>query len=283
MKLIRTELDLDSGVKIMGVLNVTPDSFSDGGKYIELNAAIDRAFELEQEGADIIDIGGESTRPGSESISLNEELNRVLPVIEALNNKLRIPISIDTTRSEVAAAAIDAGAEIINDISGLRFDPTLADIAREKGGALIVMHSRGTPKDMQKLPFADNIIEEVISTLNNSVNTAVQHGLPKEKIIVDPGIGFGKSPEQNLQLINKLDYIKSELKLPVLLGPSRKSFIKMILEKRMNYDATNDSRIRLAGTSAAVVIGVLRGANIIRVHDVLEMKAVVSLSESILR
>lgn len=283
MKLIRTELDLDSGVKIMGVLNVTPDSFSDGGKYIELNAAIDRAFELEQEGADIIDIGGESTRPGSESISLNEELNRVLPVIEALNNKLRIPISIDTTRSEVAAAAIDAGAEIINDISGLRFDPTLADIAREKGGALIVMHSRGTPKDMQKLPFADNIIEEVISTLNNSVNTAVQHGLPKEKIIVDPGIGFGKSPEQNLQLINKLGYIKSELKLPVLLGPSRKSFIKMILEKRMNYDATNDSRIRLAGTSAAVVIGVLRGANIIRVHDVLEMKAVVSLSESILR
>jgi dihydropteroate synthase len=283
MKLIRSILDLDSRVQVMGVLNVTPDSFSDGGKYDDVERAVARALEIEAEGADILDIGGESTRPGSRPVSVEEELDRVAPVIVTLQSRLRIPISIDTTKSEVARAAVDAGAEIINDISGLRFDPALADVAAETGAALVLMHSRGTPETMQQLPPVTDIFDEVIGELRLAIDQAQRRGVEREKIIIDPGVGFGKTPDQNLQLINGLDRIISEFDLPVLLGTSRKSFIKRTLDRVMDAGARNDERERVAGTAASVVIGIERGARIVRVHDVGEMVAVARIAEEILR
>src|SRR5262249_53467758 len=283
MKLIRSIIDLESRVQVMGVLNVTPDSFSDGGKYATLDRAVARAFEIEAEGADILDIGGESTRPGSKPIGAKEELNRVTPVIEALRDRLRIPVSIDTTKSEVARAAIDAGAEIINDISGLRFDPAMAEVAAESGAALVLMHSRGGPETMHQAPPVDDVFAEVIGGLRQSIERAVGHGARRERIILDPGVGFAKTPEQNLQLINGLDRIVAEFGLPVLLGTSRKSFIKRTLDKTINVKARDDQRERIAGTAATVAIGVLRGARILRVHDISEMVAVTRMVEAILK
>ncbi len=267
----------------MGALNVTPDSFSDGGKYADLERAVARAFEIEAEGADILDIGGESTRPGSKPVSVEEELRRVMPVIEALGGRLRIPISIDTTKSEVARAAVGTGAEIINDVSGLRFDPALAVIASETGAALVLMHSRGAPGEMHQAPPVDNVFAEVILGLHWSIEQATRRGAKLEKIILDPGVGFGKTPEQNLQLINSLDYIVDEFGLPILLGTSRKSFIKRTLDKALSASVRDDRRERVAGTAATVTIGVLRGASIVRVHDVGEMVAVVRMAEAVLR
>jgi len=283
MKLIRSILDLDSGVQVMGVLNVTPDSFSDGGKYDDVERAVARALEIEAEGADILDIGGESTRPGSRPVRVEEELDRVAPVIVALQSRLRIPISIDTTKSEVARAAVEAGAEIINDVSGLRFDPALADVAAETGAALVLMHSRGTPETMQQLPPASDIFDEVINELRLAIDRAQRRGVEREKIIIDPGVGFGKTPDQNLQLINGLDRLISEFDLPVLLGTSRKSFIKRTLDRVMAPGARNDERERIAGTAASVVIGIERGARIVRVHDVGEMVAVTRIAEEIFK
>jgi dihydropteroate synthase len=287
MKLIRSTIDLDSRVQVMGVLNVTPDSFSDGGEFIDPERAVARALEIEAGGAQILDIGGESTRPGAKQVSLDEEIGRVLPVLEKLKGKLRIPVSIDTTKSRVARAAIELGAEIINDISGLRFDPEIADLAAETGAAVVLMHSRGTPEFMQKLPPVAEIYSEVIGGLKSSVAEAVKRGVGREKIILDPGLGFGKTPEQNLQLIGGLDRIIAEFDLPVLLGPSRKSFIKRTLDSLMEAnDRTlrrhDDERERLAGTALFVGIGIMRGARIVRVHDVAEMAAVVRLTESLL-
>lgn len=286
MKLIRSTLDLESRVQVMGVLNVTPDSFSDGGKYDDAERAVARAFEIEAEGADILDIGGESTRPGRpglKPVSAEEELDRTLPVIESLRGRLRIPISIDTTKSEVARAAIDAGAEIINDISGLRFDPALADVAAESGAALVLMHSRGEPETLHQMPPVEDIFAEVIGGLRRSIEQASRRGVRRERIILDPGIGFGKTPEQNLQLINELDRIIAEFDLPILLGTSRKSFIKRTLDKIMTADARDDRRERVAGTAATVAIGVLRGARIVRVHDVGEMVALTRIVEAVLK
>jgi dihydropteroate synthase len=285
MKLIRSMLDLDRRVQVMGVLNVTPDSFSDGGKYDDLARAVARAFEIEAEGADILDIGGESTRPGSKPVSVAEELKRVVPVIEHLQGRLRIPISVDTTKSEVAQAAIDAGAEIINDVSGLRFDPGLAEIAAETGAAIVLMHSRGTPETMPSLPPVDDIFAEVTGGLRWSVAEAERRGVRREQIILDPGIGFGKTAEQNLQLINGLARIVEEFglpRLPILLGASRKSFIKRTLDEAMNASARDEERERVAGTAASIAIGILRGARIVRVHDVGEMAAVTRMVEAIL-
>ena len=281
MKLIRSIIDLDSRVQVMGVLNVTPDSFSDGGRFNDLERAVERAFEIEAEGADILDVGGESTRPGSNRVSVDDELKRVIPVLDKLRGRLRIPISIDTTKSEVAHAAIGAGAEMINDISGLRFDLRIADIAAESGAGLVLMHSRGTPETMQHLPPAENIFAEVTSELGSALELATRHGVRREKIILDPGIGFGKTLEQNLELINRLNIIIDEFELPVLLGPSRKSFIKRTLDRVMDVGIRDDERERLAGTASSVAIGVLRGARIVRVHDVAEMVAVVRLTEAI--
>jgi dihydropteroate synthase len=281
MKLIRSILDLDSRVRVMGVLNVTPDSFSDGGKYDDVERAVARALEIEAEGADILDIGGESTRPGSRPVSAEEELDRVAPVIVALQSRLRIPISIDTTKSEVARAAVEAGAEIINDISGLRFDPALADVAAETGAALVLMHSRGTPETMQHLSPVSDIFDEVINELRRAIGQAQRRGVEREKIIIDPGVGFGKTPDQNLQLINGLDRLVSEFDLPVLLGTSRKSFIKRTLDRVMGAGGRNDERERIVGTAVSVVIGIERGARIVRVHDVGEMVAVTRMAEEI--
>lgn len=282
MKLIRSTLDLESRAQVMGVLNVTPDSFFDGGRYDDVERAIARALEMEAEGADILDVGGESTRPGAGPVSVEEELNRVIPVIVALRDRLRIPISIDTTKSTVAQAAIDAGAEIINDISGLRFDLALADVAAESGAALVLMHSRGEPEMMHRMPPVEDVFAEVTAGLRWSIEQAARRGVRREQIILDPGVGFGKTPKQNLQLINQLDLIIAEFGLPVLLGTSRKSFIKLTLDGVMNTSARNEDRERVAGTAATVAIGVLRGARIVRVHDVGEMAPVTRMAEAVL-
>src|SRR5215475_10975601 len=280
MELISSTLDLESRVLVMGALNVTPDSFSDGGQYADLESAVARAFEIEAEGADILDIGGESTRPGSKPATVEEEMDRVMPVIEALRGRLRIPLSVDTTKSEVARAAIQAGVEIINDVSGLRFDPDVALVAAETGAALVLMHSRGAPGMMHQEPPVDDVFAEVIGGLRRSVEEAIRRGAPRARIILDPGVGFGKTPEQNLQLIDKLDRIVTEFDLPILLGTSRKSFIKHVMDKALSGSARDDLRERLAGTAATVVIGVLRGARIVRVHDVGVMLAVTRMTES---
>lgn len=282
LKLIRSELDIERRVGVMGILNVTPDSFSDGGRYETVDMAVDRALEMEAEGADLIDIGGESTRPGADPVSIETELSRVLPVIERLNGRLGIPISIDTTKSEVAARAVAAGAEMINDISGLRFDPNIASVAAETGAALVLMHSRGTPGTMQKLPPVEDILDEITVFFDSAVSAALARGVERNKLILDPGIGFGKTPDQNLQLINGIDRLSERFGLPVLLGPSRKSFIPRTLDSRLEGLRRFPDRERLAGTAAAVAIGVERGARIVRVHDVAEMVAVVRLTEAML-
>jgi dihydropteroate synthase len=281
MKLIRSTLDLETRVQVMGVLNLTPDSFSDGGLYAGVDRAVARALEIEAEGANILDIGGESTRPGSKPVDAQEELERVMPVIEALRGRLRIPISIDTTKLEVARAAIEAGAEIINDVGGLRMEAGLADLAAETGAAIVLMHSRGAPETMQQLPPVEDVLAEVTAGLRWSIEQAAQRGVGRDKMIVDLGIGFGKTPEQNLILINRLDLIVEEFGLPVLLGPSRKSFIRITLNGAMQYAARNEERERVAGTAAAVAAAVIRGARIVRVHDVGEMAAVTRIAEAI--
>jgi dihydropteroate synthase len=283
MKLIRSKLDLNARVQVMGVLNVTPDSFSDGGKFDDVECAVERALKIEAEGADILDIGGESTRPGSRAVSAEEEAARVFPVLERLAGRLRIPISVDTTKLEVARGAIERGAELINDISGLRFEPGLADLAAETGAALILMHSRGTPETMQTLPPVEDIFAEVIGSLRWSIAQAVERGVNCSQLILDPGIGFGKTVQQNLQLINGLDRLTEEFALPVLLGASRKSFIKRTLDQRMTAPSRDDERERLAGTIASSVTGILRGARIVRVHDISELTATVVLTEAILK
>jgi dihydropteroate synthase len=241
-----------------------------------------RAFEIEAEGADLLDIGGESTRPGSKAVSLETELERVLPVLERLRGRLRIPISIDTTKSAVARAAIDCGAEIINDISGLRFDASLAEIAAESGAGLVLMHSRATPEIMQRMAPVEDIFAEVSAGWRASIEQALRGGVKGEQLILDPGIGFGKTAEQNLQLINGLDRLASPFNLPVLLGPSRKSFIQRTLDQWMSASQRNAERESLAGTAASITVGVLRGARIVRVHDTGEMVALVRLVEAMM-
>jgi len=261
-KLARRSLSWGERTLIMGVLNVTPDSFSDGGQFFSFDQAIAQAERMLNEGADIIDIGGESTRPGSEFVSEEEELRRVIPVIERLAAKGSVPISIDTTKSIVARAALQAGAEIVNDISGLRFDPAIADVAAETHAGLVLMHSRGTPKDMQQLPPVADIMSEVVNGLSESVAIAERHGVARAAIVIDPGIGFGKTVAQNCELIAKLDRIAHSFPdLPIMIGTSRKSFIGKLLD-----GAPADQR--LYGTIASVVASVLQGAHIIRVHDV---------------
>lgn len=246
----------------MGVLNVTPDSFSDGGHFYTFNQAVAHAEQMIAEGADIIDVGGESTRPGSEFVSDKEEARRVIPIIKHLAAAGSVPISIDTNKSQVARAALEAGAEIVNDISGLRFDPTLADEVTHAAAGLVLMHSRGTPKDMQQLPPAENIMTEVLQGLHESLSQAEQRGVARESIAIDPGIGFGKTVEQNLELIAKLDQIVAAFPdLPIMIGTSRKSFIGKLLN-----DAPADQRLH--GTIASTVAAVMNGAHIVRVHDV---------------
>lgn len=258
---------------VMGILNVTPDSFSDGGKYLNKDHAVKQALRMQEDGADIIDIGGESTRPGAEKISVKEEIGRVVPVIEALANKIKIPISIDTYKSEVAEAALMAGASIVNDISSLRFDKKMPEVAARHNVPVIIMHIKGTPKNMQKNPAYVALIPEITDYLREGIRIARNAGIADDRIIIDPGIGFGKTVEHNLEIINRLNEFTG-LEKPILLGPSRKAFIGKILG---GLPVTE----RLEGTAAAVAIGIFNGANIVRVHDVREMVKVARLADAI--
>jgi dihydropteroate synthase len=257
----RRQISLDRPL-VMAILNVTPDSFSDGGDHMSVDDALQRVERFNEEGADILDIGGESTRPGSSIVPVDEELKRVIPMIEAIAGRFDIPISVDTTKSEVAQRAVDAGAEIINDISGLRFDERIADIAAEKGTGLVLMHSRGSFETLHFQPQVEDILAEVSEQLRQSIVTARSHGVNNEQIALDIGIGFGKTQEQNLELLAKLDRLVNEFQAyPILVGTSRKSFIGKVL------GGTGPSE-RLAGSLASAIIAVENGARIVRVHDV---------------
>jgi len=272
----------------MGILNVTPDSFADQGAYFDHAAAVERGLEIERQGAGIIDIGGESTRPGADPVDAEEETNRVIPVIERLRRKgLSIPISIDTYKAAVADRAIRAGAQVINDISGLRFDPLLAAVARKHRAGLILMHIRGTPKIMQSLPPVKDIVSTVRRGLRWSVNTALAAGVRKKQIVLDPGIGFSKTVEQNFELIAALPRLVW-LGYPILVGPSRKSFIRRTIEGRTgrSYDRparreASDGEV-LCGTAAVISECIMNGARIVRVHDVRQMAAVAALANRML-
>ena len=265
---------------IMGILNVTPDSFSDGGQFFTLDSAVAHAEQMIAEGADIIDVGGESTRPGGEPISAEEEIGRVVPVIEALDKRFDTPISVDTTKSEVARAALDAGAAIVNDISALRFDFYVADAVARAGAGLVLMHSRGTPATMHRLPPVADIMPEVTHSLNASINMAERRGVKRESIVIDPGIGFGKSQEQNLELIAKLDQLIDAFPdYPLLIGTSRKSFIGRILADENGTPALAEDRLH--GTLATITAAILHGAHIVRVHDVKAALETIRVAESI--
>jgi len=267
---------------VMGILNVTPDSFSDGGQFLSLENAIDHGKRMRDEGADLIDVGGESTRPASSGpVSAEEEIDRVVPVINVLAKALDVPISIDTTKSEVARAALDAGAGIVNDVSALRFDFYIADAAARAGAGLILMHSRGTPATMHRLPPVADIMHEVTTSLSASVKMAERRGVKRESIAIDPGIGFGKSQEQNVELIEKLDQLKAAFSdLPILIGTSRKSFIGRILADEAGDPAPAGRR--MYGSMASIAAAVMKGANIVRVHDVRAAIETVKVIDAIL-
>src|SRR5271155_23090 len=267
-------LALGERTLIMGVLNVTPDSFSDGGLFLDADAAVARAFEIERAGADILDIGGESTRPGSVGISAEEELRRIIPVLERLRGRLKIPISVDTSKSAVAEAAADAGAEILNDVTALRADPQLAEVARQRKLPLILMHMRGEPCTMQKKPFARDVLRDVSASLRRAVALARRAGVSRSQIVLDPGIGFGKSAAQNFELLERLPEL-GRLGFPLLVGSSRKRFIGKVLGDVLPNE-------RMWGTAATVTASILGGAHIVRVHDVAEMVQVARVADAIL-
>lgn len=258
---------------IMGILNVTPDSFSDGAAYMEPERAVERALEMEEEGADSIDIGGESTRPFAEPVSELEELNRVIPVIEMLAGRLSIPISIDTWKSSVARSALQAGAEIVNDVSGGTFDPGMLEVVASSGAGLVVMHTRGRPQEMQLETSYRSLVPEIIDFLRDRIEHAESCGIPRERIVVDPGIGFGKSTEGNLEILRRLSEF-SVLGRPLLIGTSRKSFIGKVLGRQVGE--------RLFGTAATVALAVAGGASIVRVHDVGEMRDAALMAHAVI-
>ena len=256
---------------IMGVLNVTPDSFSDGGDYNTLDNARDRAREMIKAGADIIDIGGESTRPGAAPVVLEEEAGRTIPVIEALAGESTVPISIDTYKSEIARRALDAGASIINDISGLRFDPLMIGLLAERDVPVLIMHMQGPPRDMQEEPTYDDVVGDIIRFLRRQAEVALEGGVEAGKIMIDPGIGFGKTLEHNLEIMRRADEFSS-LGYPLVLGTSRKRFIGAVLDRPVGE--------RLLGTAATVAFAISRGVDVIRVHDVEEMSEVVRMADA---
>jgi len=266
--------DLKDTTLIMGIVNVTPDSFSDGGKHYSVNDAVEGALKMIDDGAHIIDIGGESTRPGAESVTLKEELDRVIPVIKGVGERSDIPISIDTYKSEVAKEAVDAGASMINDISGMRFDEKMAPLAAELDIPVVLMHIKGTPKDMQKDPKYDDLIGEITDYLGGSIEIAVRAGVDFEKIIVDPGIGFGKTWDDNLTIIKRITdfYV---LGRPVMIGASQKAFIGGVTGR--------DAGDRLWGSLGAAAAAALYGAHMVRVHNVPETKDAVDVIDAIKR
>ncbi len=273
--------DMEFGRKtcIMGVVNVTPDSFSDGGNFFRFDAAVAQGEKLAADGADILDIGGESTRPFSGPVPEDEEIRRVMPVIENLAKRLSIPISIDTMKAAVARRAIEAGASMINDISALRFDPDMAAVAKAFDTPVVLMHMLGDPKTMQKSPSYDDLIFEIRGFLKDAIRRAASQGISKSKLIIDPGIGFGKTVSHNLLLINQLESFAS-LEVPILIGPSRKAFIRKLLKNEQSEDISPDSPIVEIGTQAAVAAAVLRGAHIVRVHDVANTRATIRILDA---
>lgn len=279
LRLRSRTLVLGERTLIMGVLNVTPDSFSDGGKFLDSETAVAHGLQLEKDGADILDVGGESTRPGAAHVTPGDELRRILRVIQILRGKLKIPLSVDTRRAEVAEAALDAGAEIVNDVSGLRTDPRLAQVAQRARAPLIVMHMRGTPQTMQHKPFSRNILRDVKAELRDSIARARRAGIPKTQILIDPGIGFGKTFEQNFELLARLPEF-ALLDCPILVGTSRKSFLGKALAGTGSPDVPSGER--LLGTAATVTASILGGAHIIRVHDVAEMTRVARVADHVL-
>lgn len=266
------KLNLSARTHIMAILNVTPDSFSDGGQFFEPQKAIEHARQLERDGADIIDIGAESTRPGSDAVSVDAELKRLIPVVEGLLNNIKIPISIDTCKAHVAEEMLKRGVHLINDISGLQFDANMKHVVARYQVPVVIMHIKGTPKNMQLNPHYDNLLSEIYHYLQNSLQQGVAAGISRDKIIIDPGIGFGKRLADNYELIRRLKEFNT-LSSPILIGPSRKSFIGNVLN--VNVDE------RLEGTAAAVALGIANGAHIVRVHDVKEMKRVCIVSDLI--
>ena len=274
--------DLDEKTIIAGILNVTPDSFSNGGKYYSLEMAVNRAISMEQEGADIIDIGGESTRPGAVSVSLEEEKNRIIPVLEQLVGKLHVPISVDTYKYEVAKKALDLGASMINDISALRGDKKLANVVAKYDVPICLMHMKGNPRDMQTDPVYDDVVKEIHNFLKERTEYAIFDGIKKENIIIDPGIGFGKRTgrgvEDNCKIIRRLSEFKN-LGYPIMVGTSRKTFIGNICGGNKPLPTTE----RLEGSLAAACIAVANGADIVRVHDVKETRRCIDLVDCVVR
>ena len=257
---------------IMGILNVTPDSFSDGGMYYDVTQAIEFALQMAEEGADIIDVGGESTRPGAKTVELQKECDRILPVIEGIRTKSDILISIDTYKSEVSRQSIATGAGMVNDISGMTFDPNMVDVIKDSGLPVVIMHIKGTPKNMQKNPYYEDLMRELTEYFEERKKFARAKGILDQQIILDPGIGFGKRPQDNFQLLRELKKIV-DMGFPVLIGPSKKSFIGLTLDLPVDQ--------RLEGTAAAVTTGILKGARIVRVHDVKAMKRVALITDAI--
>lgn len=277
LKLPSSTLTLGERTLIMGVLNITPDSFSDGGKFFTVKKAVRAALAMQDAGADILDIGAESTRPGSAGISAAEELSRLLPVLQELRGRLKIPISLDTQKSAVAELAIGAGVEMLNDISGLQNDPGLAEVAARHKLPIVLMHMRGTPRTMQKLPFAKNVIQDVAKGLRRSVALARRAGVRDSQIILDPGIGFGKSYLQNYELLAHLSQF-AKLGYPLLVGTSRKSFLGATLARHGKLLPASE---RIWGTAATVAACILNGAHIVRVHDVQEMAQVARVADAV--
>lgn len=275
MKCRNIDLVIDGTTHIMGVLNVTPDSFSDGGAYLEVDSAIVHARSMVADGATILDIGGESSRPGAEPVPIDVELNRVLPVIRALKSEqLDIPISIDTTKAEVAQKALEAGAHIINDITALQGDSAMADVAAEMDAGVILMHMKGTPRTMQQSPFYEDVVKDIYDNLENWIDRSVDKGIEPNRIIIDPGIGFGKTTEQNIQILKKLSVFK-QLNRPILIGTSRKSFIGKLLDLPVTD--------RVEGTIATVCWSIVQGADIVRVHDVKAVSRAVKMIDVLSR
>ena len=271
----RRKIELGRRTHIMGVVNVTPDSFSDGGQFLSAQAAIDRALALEEEGADFIDIGGESSRPGSDFIPAAEELKRIIPVIEGLQGRLNIPISVDTVKANVAQEAVAAGAEIINDISAMTFDPDMGVVVSKSQAAVILMHMKGVPKTMQTEPITyEDLMTDIIEHLSKQITYARTQGIPMDKIVVDPGIGFGKRVEDNLSIIRHLSELKI-LGMPILVGVSRKSFIGAVTQVDIPAE-------RIEGNAAAITATILNGCRIVRVHDVAATQKIVAMTDAIL-
>jgi len=272
LKTSRRKITLGNRTLIMGILNVTPDSFSDGGTFLSAERAVEYGLQMEAEGADILDVGGESTRPGSAAVPVHVELKRVLPVIKALSRKIKIPLSIDTKKARVAREAVEAGAEIINDISALNGDRKMAGTAAETGAALVLMHMRGSPENMQKGNQAyDDLLGDITDYLSDSIGKAIRAGVSKDAMVIDPGIGFGKTVADNYRIIRRLADLRT-LGMPILVGPSRKSFIGNV--------TGDEPRQRLEGTAATVSAAIMNGCHIVRVHDVAAMKKVAAVTDA---